>query len=228
MTSLLFGLLALALTVIALRAFARANPAVLAGRLRLGAGVLTLAAAALCLTRGLVGLAVPLGAFGWWLVSKALARSGPATPGQTSRVETRNLEMELDHETGAMRGHVREGRHKGRDLDGLTLDEKASLWTEWQVTDPQSARLLESYLDRTAPGWHDSSESNEPPPRHDAGPMSIGEACAILGVTADASPEDIRSAHRALLMKVHPDHGGSTYLAAKINEAKDLLLAPRV
>ena len=55
-------------------------------------------------------------------------------------------------------------------------------------------------------------------------PMSIDEAAAVLGVSPDASGDDIKAAHRKLIGQIHPDKGGTDYLAAKINEARDLML----
>jgi DnaJ-class molecular chaperone len=55
--------------------------------------------------------------------------------------------------------------------------------------------------------------------------MSREEALSILGLKADAGREDIIAAHRRLMQKVHPDRGGSDYMAAQINKAKDILLA---
>ncbi|AXS83404.1 DnaJ domain-containing protein [Marinobacter sp. Arc7-DN-1] len=60
-----------------------------------------------------------------------------------------------------------------------------------------------------------------------SGQMSVREACDVLGVKAGCSEEDIVMAHRRLMQKLHPDRGGNDYLAAKLNEAKQVLLSKR-
>jgi DnaJ domain len=57
-----------------------------------------------------------------------------------------------------------------------------------------------------------------------AGPMGVDEAYAVLGLAAGASELDIKRAHHDLMQKIHPDHGGTSYLAAKLNQARDILL----
>lgn len=157
------------------------------------------------------------------LWSRIKAMSGP-TPGQASQVETRFLRMTLDHDSGVMTGVVREGQFRGRQLDELGLEDLVELWRECRVADAQSAAILETYLDRTqGEAWRQGAGAGAGPSRASTG-MSREEAFEILGLDLNASKTEIREAHRRLMQQMHPDHGGSNYLAAKINQAKDLLL----
>jgi len=163
-----------------------------------------------------------------WRAIRARMRAarGPS-PGQASEVETRFLRMTLDHDSGEMTGRVTEGRFAGRALDELELDDLIALWAECRAEDAQSAAVLEAYLDRTqGEAWREAAAEGGAGPRAPAGAgaMSQEEACNILGLEPGASRAAIREAHRRLMQKVHPDHGGSNYLAAKINQAKALLL----
>jgi hypothetical protein len=133
--------------------------------------------------------------------------------------------MELDHDTGMMRGRVVAGSYQGASLDAL---DRAALIKLLSEVDDDSRDLLAAYLDRMAPGWreqaqHDAASGSGP---HSAGggKMTEEEAYQILGLKRGASNEEISRAHRSLIKKLHPDQGGTTYLAARINEAKDVLL----
>jgi hypothetical protein len=151
---------------------------------------------------------------------------GPS-PGQKSEIETRFLRMSLDHDTGAMAGTVIEGVFEGRQLDDLGMVEQLSLLAMCRAGDEQSARLLEAYLDRVhGASWRDQDAGDGASSGAGAAPsaMDRDEAYKILGLRRGASEDDIKGAHRKLMTKIHPDHGGSTYLAAKINQAKDVLL----
>lgn len=156
-----------------------------------------------------------------------MARSarGPSR-GRQSRVDTRFVAMSLDHDTGDMDGDVLEGRFSGQRLSDMPLDDVLDLLAEASV-DPQSGSVLQAYLDKMhgdtwreraeAGGQHYSASSSP-------GPMTAEEAYRILGLEPGASDSDIRRSHRDLMKRMHPDHGGSDYLAAKINEAKETLL----
>jgi hypothetical protein len=228
----LLGLLTLGLVLLAMRSFSRANPAVLARRLQLVAGWGLIALAAVALVRGTLSIAFPLAALGWWLLDGQRGINwggwpgrGPRRSGQSSRVVTEHLEMELDHTTGAMRGRVLKGFFAGRNIDDLKPVELAHLWQDCRYVDPQSAQLVEAFLDRIHPSWReDMARAEQDQPRGPDGKMGKEEALDILGLEAGASEAAIRQAHRELMLKLHPDRGGSTYLAAKINEAKDTLL----
>lgn len=149
---------------------------------------------------------------------------GP-TPGRSSDVETRFLRMELDHDSGVLRGTVISGRYEGRTLDELTLGELLDLLRECRVEDPQSASVLESYLDRVhGAAWRGGGGGEGARAAASGGAMTREQALEILGLSPGASAEDIREAHRNLLRANHPDRGGSTFIAAQINQAKDVLL----
>ncbi len=233
MAYLIAGIAALTIGIITMRVFARANPAWMARRLTIGAGVVLLLAAGALALRGLEAVAVPLAMLASWLLWGST--TGPwggggarKTPGQTSRIATDHLEMELDHDTGEMRGRVLKGLFTGRDIESLSPADMALLWQDCRHNDPQSAQLIEAYLDRAHPTWREDMARGESD--MSGGPdgrMTVKEAFEILGLKQSASEEDIRRAHRDLMLKLHPDRGGSTYLAAKINEAKDVALAVR-
>lgn len=156
--------------------------------------------------------------------------SDQADSGQQSQVETAWLRMRLNHATGRMDGEVLQGRFAGRRLTSLSFEDLILLLRDCRTADNQGAALLESYLDRTiGEDWREKAA------RGDAGDAAEGvpgggaltreQALDILGLQPNATPADIRAAHRRLMKKFHPDQGGSTYLAAQINRAKDLLLA---
>ncbi len=157
------------------------------------------------------------------LFDRLRSASGPS-PGRTSNVSTHYLDVVLDHDSGDMRGTVKAGRFAGRALEALDLEELLALLAECRASDAQSAAVLEVYLDRHhGQAWREQAGGGSTDGTG-AGAMTAREAREILGVGEDASREEIVNAHRRLMQKLHPDRGGSDYLAAKINQAKDLLL----
>lgn len=156
----------------------------------------------------------------------ARASQGPRS-GQSSTVESRFLRMSLDHDSGDMDGEVLEGAYADRFLSQMTMAELLSLWQECRQQDAESVALLTAYLDRQHPDWrsHAGDEATAGGAAPADASMSEDEARAILGVDGDASETQIIQAHRRLMHKLHPDRGGSDYLASKINLAKDCLLS---
>ena len=149
------------------------------------------------------------------------ASQGP-TPGQQSGVETSFFKMHLDHASGEMSGDVLRGRYAGQTLQGLELSQLLELYRECSG-DQQSCAVLEAYLQRRfGDDWREEVADAGKPGQ--GAKMSREEACQILGVASDATSDQIVEAHRRLMHKLHPDRGGSTYLAAKLNQAKDVLL----
>jgi len=165
-----------------------------------------------------------------WLNTRPLpSPATPARPGSSSSrstITTRFLFMELNHATGAMTGQVLEGYLVGRFLRDLLLQDLLVLWRECQV-DAQSVAVLEAYLDRHAEvDWRERLRDADrmADPNKVSGTVDRAEAYQILGLQPGASREDIQSAYRRLIQRVHPDHGGSSYLATRLNQARDVLL----
>ena len=141
---------------------------------------------------------------------------------KTSTVASRFLRMNLDHETGKMSGQVLEGEFEHWELDEMERSQLESLLSYCSKNDPDSARLLESYLTQRFP---DESFDNQQPYSESSSQMQRAEALSILGLEGEPDSEAIVNAHRHLMQKLHPDRGGNDYLAAKINQAKDILLS---
>ena len=153
-----------------------------------------------------------------WRSARTFSRGGQASPGQETRVETATLNMVLHHDSGRMTGTVTRGRFEGADLAGLSLPDILSLREDCAREDPDSVALLEAWLDRAHPDWR------EAPPLSDEGPLDRTEALAVLGLAEGATEAEIKAAHRRLMRGAHPDQGGSAWLAARLNAARDLLL----
>lgn len=227
--TLLFGLAALAVLLWMAQKYLQADPRKLAAMAKPAAGTAVLGFAGFLALRGQYALAAPLafvgfGLLGWVPFGPAGfgARTQKST-GQVSRVRSAFLDMELDHDTGAMRGVIVAGPRQGTPLDALDVDTLVGLIGE---IDEESRALLAAYLDRRDAGWREHAQADAGSGRRSPsrGPMTHEEAYQILGLERGASTEDIVGAHRTLMKKLHPDLGGTNYLAARVNEAKDTLL----
>ena len=176
---------------------------------------------------GRAGIGLPLIGAGvaWWLRNRGV-RPVPGGASRKSTVRSATLEMELDHDSGELDGIVLAGPMEGKRLSGLRDRQLLEMWRNC-AGDDESRQLLEAYLDRRIPGWRENAKAEGGARQAGtarSGAMTKQEAYQILGLQPGAGPQEVRDAHRRLMKRVHPDHGGSTFLAARINEAKDLLL----
>jgi hypothetical protein len=242
MQALAIGFAVLLVVLIGGRWFATAPPATVLRILKWGGIVVAGLILLLVLRTGILPLIfAALAALVPWLVRAAQVHAvlkhvharfggggawrtaGRSDQADTSQVETGWLRMRLDHDSGELDGEVLAGAWSGRRLAELTSDQLAVLWREVQA-DPQSVQLLEAWLDRNHPDWRERMAAAGGR-QADAGAMTRDEALAVLGLEDGADAAAIRAAHRRLMMACHPDHGGSDWLAARINRAKDVLLA---
>ncbi len=231
MTAFGVGLVILVVFLLLARAFVAVEAASLVRAIRYTIGAVLIAVGGVLAFGGRIGVGLVIVALGFSAITSG--RIGPfdlgggrRSGGTASVVRSAFLEMRLDHDTGMMNGRVLAGTAAGRNLDDL--DEAALLRLREEVAgDGDSLALLEGYLDRRMPGWRENVEGDAaagPRSTADASAMTDEQAYEILGLAPGAGEAEIRAAHRRLMKRVHPDQGGSTFLAAKINQAKDWLL----
>jgi hypothetical protein len=231
--TLIAGLVAVITLYLLLQTLRTANPALLARAARKAGGIACLAVAAFTGIRGELAVAIPIGLFGAGLLGwspGALDRfglgglfGGSTASGAKGR-HSRLIELQLDPISGRFAGRFIGGPHVGRSLDDFELPELIAILP---VLDRENAVLLESYLDRRFAAWRQHAQRDAAGRQRRAAAstkMTEEEAYQILGLHPGAGREEIGRAHRALMKKLHPDQGGSTYLAARVNEAKDTLL----
>jgi hypothetical protein len=238
MPALIAGVVAVIILYLLLQMFRAANPVVLARAIKIGGGIVALAFAAFTGIKGELAVAIPIGIFGAGLLGwSPFGASGfssigglfggsrtQRSAGQASQVRSEYLDMRLDHDSGELTGQIAAGPYAGRSLDEFDLPLLTAMMSGF---DTESVSLLESYLDRRFPAWRQDSQGNTAGRQSRpaaSGKMTEEEAYQILGLQPGAGPAEISRAHRALMKKLHPDQGGSTYLAARVNEAKDTLL----
>ncbi len=245
MNWIVLGIALLVAFLLAVKWLTNADPARIVALLRRTGAVLAGFLALFLAFTGKLALAVPVGALAlmfmglpirWPFGGLGLSGFGPArpTPGSASEMRTGYLVMTLDHDSGVLEGTVLQGRFRDRRLSELTLDQLIDLLGECSAADREAAVLLETFLDRTgAADWREKAEERFGRSREgeagagswEQGPLGEDEAFKILGLEPGVSAEDIKTAHKHLMKVMHPDHGGSGYMAAKINQAKDILLA---
>ena len=227
-----FGLFALLLLYLLARGFAAVPAPQLAHGLKTFAAAFTALAGTGLLFTGRIGLAfvtlaataVAVRALIWGPRGADPLRGRSAGSGDGSSVETEWLAMRLDHATGEVEGWVKHGTAANRELASLGLSALLRLFDELRREDPPSLPLLEAYLDRRFPDWRDEGAAAGPVPPPPAAGMDERMALEILGLAPGATEAEIKAAHRALMGRLHPDHGGSVWLAAQLNRARDYLL----
>jgi hypothetical protein len=203
----------------------------LAGALAVLAGVLLAATGRLQVLIGLGALLLPLlpALIRARRMNRLHARMAGAAADQTSTLETRFFRMALDHETGDLDGEILEGPFIGRRLGSLGVEQLRQLLTVCRREDAASSQVLEAFLDRYHPAWRTAGPEEEAASEggettHDRRGMTRDEAYRILGLQPSANEAQVRAAHHRLIAGVHPDRGGSTELAALVNQARDVLL----
>jgi hypothetical protein len=224
------GAVVLAVALMLLRGFVSGSPARIAMVVRFAPAGVVAALGALATVTGRVGLGGMLFSGAAALYARARQRSGAVTQPDSSGssvVKTGLLEMSLDHDTGEMDGMMLDGAFQGAPFSMMDDDVLRAIHSELGA-DADSRSLFETYLDRKSPGWRERFDTWSGDGKRAApgtGAMTEQEAYQILGLAPGAGPELIRKAHRRLMQRVHPDLGGTDFLAARINAAKDLLLS---
>jgi hypothetical protein len=232
MINLLIALFILFLAYQAIRFAAHARPEVLARAVKTAGGLACFGVAALLFLRGHTEMALGAAGVGLWLGGWAAAPRWlqKLRPGRRrTLLRSAMVEIEIDPATGLMHGLVLAGPLEGRELNEMTTQELQSLHSICAASDPEGLRHLEVYFDSRFPGWRGAADGDAHARAgrgraRSGGAMSEDEAYEVLGLQKGAARDDITRAHRTLMKKLHPDQGGTTALAARVNEAKDILM----
>lgn len=160
----------------------------------------------------------------WGMLKSRVAGAGHRHSNQSSRIRTEFFDMELQHQSGNLDGRILKGQFVNQQLSALSLEQLLQVYRDC-ASDSDSVQILEAYLDRAHADWrqHSGTQSQargEP----DESVMTKALALEILGLEGEPDKQAIVTAHRHLMQKMHPDRGGSSYLAKKINAAKEFLL----
>jgi C-terminal processing protease CtpA/Prc len=137
-----------------------------------------------------------------------------------SQFRSQFIVVTINFSTGSVDGEVISGDYAGKKLSELSQEELKQLSEQYKTTDKESYVLLQAYLIRSGSSDDQNSQQFKP---NNFNELSQDEAYEILGLPKTASHEEIIKAHKRLMQRMHPDRGGSDYLAAKINAAKDQL-----
>lgn len=236
MPTFIAGLFALYLVLAAIKQFGRLSPATAAKIARKGGAALSFLGVVLFALRGGFGFASVLASLALGLTGRnkaspfgaAFRAAGPgARAERVTTARSATIEMRLDHDSGALSGLVLAGPFQGRALDMLARPDCLALYASCRRDDPEGAALLETYLDRRFARWRETHQGQDEArgrARGGGDAMTRDEAYEVLGLSQGAGADEIVRAHRSLMKKLHPDHGGSTALAARVNQAKDVLL----
>ena len=163
-------------------------------------------------------------------IRQILGKFAPGAMGGTgnvSKVTTATLVMNLDHATGRIDGDITAGQFKDKRLSELSFEEILQFYTICERQDPEALRLLQAFMEREFPDqWQNSTKrSSSAPPPDASESVSVSEAWEILGLPPGADKAAIITAHKKLMGRLHPDKGGSTFLASRVNQAKDRLIS---
>lgn len=227
----IIGIALLAALIIGGKSLANAEPKHIIRAFRIAGAIILGALAAFFAYTGRFQIAPPLALVAIFLLRKKplFSRSTPST-GQKSEVKTDWLFAILDHDTGEMDAEILQGDFSGEKLSQLSYQQLQNLEIAL-ADDEQSAAILSTYMDRNFSDTEDfrnaqgENKSKEKTTYAQQQGMSRAEAFEILELDQTASTSEIKASHKRLMKKFHPDHDGSAYMAAKLNQAKDILLS---
>jgi len=227
---ILAGLLVIALLLWLGKSYIKSDPTLLARYGRRAGGIAAFAGAVFLLLKGRIDIALMLAGIGGWLWGIRLPilpwymPSGPAETVKRQKTVATEIYPDLK---GHMDGRFLNGPFAGRGFASLSAEEQAIASADLVARDAEGHRLFQAYLHGRATGWRDTVNDHPRARQSSQGgssAMTEQEAYEVLGLHMGAGEDEIRQAHRALMKKLHPDQGGSTYLATRVNMAKDVLL----